>query len=202
MSRRREPVVRPARPSEWWELGRLLGDAFQDDPVWMWVCDDEARRRRHLGAVFAHVIRDRVRRGWGLTTDGLHGAAVWAAPGRWKARPGEVARLTLPMVRAVGVANGLGKLEALSAMERHHPTEPHWYLEIIGADPAMRGRGVGGALIRPMLERCDTEGLPAYLESSKKENLPFYERHGFAVTGEIRLGAGAPPLWPMWRAPR
>ena len=42
----------------------------------------------------------------------------------------------------------------------------------------------------------------AYLESSKEENLPFYNRFGFQVTEELTLGAGAPPMWAMWRDPR
>lgn len=194
-------VARPALPREWRELGRVLGAAFDDDPVWMWVCPDPVRRRRHLGNAFAHVIRQRVRCGWGWTTEGTLGAAVWAAPDQWKTRPLDSARMALPMLRATG-ARGVGeRLGALANLERRHPREPHWYLEVIGADPTMRGRGVGTALLRPMIERCDAEGMPAYLESSKAENLPFYGRFGFEITDELHLGAGAPPMWAMWRDP-
>jgi hypothetical protein len=56
--------------------------------------------------------------------------------------------------------------------------------------------------MQPVLEQCDTEGLPAYLESSKEKNIPLYERYGFKVTDELRLVKGGPPLWPMWREPR
>ena len=69
-------VARPALPREWRELGRVLGEAFDDDPVWTWVCPDPVRRRRHLGNAFAHVIRDRVRCGWAWTVEGADGAAV------------------------------------------------------------------------------------------------------------------------------
>lgn len=195
-------VARPALPREWRAMGDVLGQAFQDDPVWQWVCPDPARRRRHLGAAFAHVVRQRVRNGWGWTVEGNAGAAVWAAPDEWRARPIDAARMALPMLRATGVRGVAERLGALAKLEKRHPREPHWYLEIVGADPSLRGRGVGSSLMRPMVERCDAEGLPAYLESSKKENLPFYARFGFEVTDELDLGAGAPPMWAMWREPR
>lgn len=202
MAQVQRPAARVARSEEWRRLGEVLGAAFHDDPVWMWVCPDDRRRREHLGAAFAQVIRSRVRSGWSWTTDGLQGGAVWAAPGHWKSRPMDGVRAIPPMVRAIGRHGLRERLEALGRLERHHPREPHWYLEILAADPAMRGRGIGSALIAPMLERCDTEGLPAYLESSKEENLAFYGRFGFEVREVLEIAPSAPPMWAMWRDPR
>lgn len=202
MTHRSAASVRVAHPDEWRSLGRVLGAAFQDDPVWCWVCPDARRRGRYLGAAFAQVIRQRVHNGWAWTTEDQLGAAVWAAPGNWRTRPADSARMVLPMLRAIGLG-GLGpRLGALSAIEAKHPSRPHWYLEILGADPALRGRGIGSALLAPMIERCDETGVPAYLESSKPENLPFYGRFGFEVTEELRLAPDAPMMWGMWREPR
>lgn len=202
MSDRSAPSVRAADASEWRELGELLGRAFHDDPVWAWVCPDPVRRRRHLGAAFAQVIRPRIAADWGWTTEGLSGAAVWAGPDSWKTGTAHSLRVAPLLLRAIGVRGLRERLGALAQLERRHPRTPHWYLEIIGADPSMRGRGIGGALMAPMIERCDAEGLPAYLESSKKENLAFYNRFGFEVTGELVLAPGAPTMWTMWREPR
>ena len=90
----------------------------------------------------------------------------------------------------------------MELMEKHHPEEPHWYLMVIGSDPAVRGAGFGHALMRSRLDRCDAEGAPAYLENSNPKNEPYYLRFGFEVTGEIKLPDGGPCMWPMWRAPR
>jgi GNAT superfamily N-acetyltransferase len=72
---------------------------------------------------------------------------------------------------------------------------------MLAVDPPAQGKGVGSALMQPVLERSDTEGVPCFVESSKDRNVPFYARHGFEVTGEIRIPAG-PTIWPMWREPR
>jgi ribosomal protein S18 acetylase RimI-like enzyme len=73
----------------------------------------------------------------------------------------------------------------LSTIEKHHPREPHYYLFTIGTRRAARGLGVGSALMREVLEKCDGEQMPAYLESSNRENLTYYRRHGFEVQEEL-----------------
>src|SRR5690606_32320732 len=83
-------------------------------------------------------------------------------------------------------------------MQKYHPTEPHWYLPMIGVDPAYQGTGVGSALMAEALKAVDRDGLIAYLESSNPKNISLYERHGFEVIGEIQSG-GSPVLRPMLR---
>lgn len=89
---------------------------------------------------------------------------------------------------------------SLWAERRHPATPPHWYLVWLGTDPSDQGKGLGSAVLRPVLEHCDTEGVAAYVESSKERNIAFYARHGFRVIRELRLPRG-PTVWPMWREP-
>ena len=93
-------------------------------------------------------------------------------------------------------------VQAINALESDHPNEQHYYLPFVGVVPEWRGRGLGAALLRPVLERCDRERMPAYLEASAPRNRRLYERLGFVVTEEFRLGKGSPPLWRMWREPQ
>lgn len=93
-------------------------------------------------------------------------------------------------------------LTTISFTESKHPLEPHYYLPALGVEPEWQGGGVGSALMRPILERCDREGFPAYLEASTPRNRALYERHGFELVEEVRVPRGGPPLWRMWREPR
>lgn len=92
-------------------------------------------------------------------------------------------------------------LGALNLLEGKHPKAPHYYLLAIGVDPPRQGKGIGSRLMTPILDRCDREGMPAYLESSKERNLALYERHGFRVVEQVELPGGGPPVWLMWREP-
>jgi ribosomal protein S18 acetylase RimI-like enzyme len=86
-------------------------------------------------------------------------------------------------------------------MAAYHPDEPHWYLPVIGVDPAHQGRGYGAALMRHATERCDRDVVPAYLESSNPRNISLYLRHGFEILGTIQVGS-SPQMVPMLRTPR
>jgi ribosomal protein S18 acetylase RimI-like enzyme len=92
-------------------------------------------------------------------------------------------------------------IRTLNAIEAKHPHDLHYYLPVIGILPEWQGRGFGSALLRPMLERCDREQLPAYLEASSPRNRDLYERHGFEVVEEIHVAKDSPPMWPMRRPP-
>ena len=86
-------------------------------------------------------------------------------------------------------------------MAAQHPEEPHWYLPFVGTRPDRQSRGLGSAVMRPVLDACDVAGLPAYLEATSERVARLYARHGFMIAGEIELPDG-PSLWPMWREPR
>ena len=73
---------------------------------------------------------------------------------------------------------------------------------ILGVDPLFQGRGLGGAIVQPVVERADSEGLPCYLETSKERNLAFYRKHGFDVVHEGTMPGGGPRFWTMSRAAR
>ncbi|MFC4909970.1 GNAT family N-acetyltransferase [Actinomadura gamaensis] len=199
------PSARVATASDVDRIAAVLARAFEDDPVWSWILPDEASRPRRLAAAFAILLREvHLRHGASEHSgrfDDIESAALWDPPGAWRLPLATQARQLVPFVRAFGTRLPAA-LRALGRIERHHPKEPHWYLAYLGTDPQAQGNGLGSVLLRSRLDRCDEAGTPAYLESSKESNVPYYERFGFRVTRELRLpGDGAPPVWLMWRDP-
>ena len=104
------------------------------------------------------------------------------------------------MLRVLGRQASLAG-QMLAAMQQHHPGTPHWYLLYVAAEPGRQGSGIGTALMQPVLQQCDTQRLPAYLEATTVQNRAPYRRHGFTDLPELRLPDGGPVLYPMWREP-
>ncbi len=125
------------------------------------------------------------------------GAALWLAPGVYP--NGEALEQIFRDTARPERLDDL--LMTFQKMEHCHPDEPHWYLPLIGVEPNAQGLGLGGALMRHALARCDDDGALAYLESANPRNIPLYERYRFEVTGKIQVGA-APTVTPMLRRPR
>ncbi|MFE9255445.1 GNAT family N-acetyltransferase [Streptomyces sp. NPDC006879] len=191
--------IRQAGEADRAAVTALLDGAFQNDPVSSWVFPDETHRRavhsRFLG-VFVDVTLAEGR--IDLATDGSC-AALWlrVPAGEPEHEDGVPARM-----RAVADPDNercelVGRLTGAV-----HPTaEEHEYLLMIAVSPERQGQGLGTELIRPVLERCDREGTPAYLEASSARSRGLYERLGFEFTGvTVDLPEG-PHMWPMWRKP-
>lgn len=152
-------------------------------------------------------LRQLLVRGEVWTTDELLSASAWAEPGEWKTTLREDIQLARSVirVRSLGHPGVLARSPMVSSgllrTERQHPAAPpHWYLAVVGTDPTAQGRGLAGAVLSPVLDQCDKDGVAAYLESSKESNIAYYARLGFRVTAEHHMPRG-PNLWAMWRDP-
>lgn len=198
-------TIRQATASDNTTLADSLASAFSEDPLFRWIAGagpDEPVEAK-LRIIFGKLTGLELARDDHLVfmSDDGAGAAVWKHPNRWKMTNSDMFRALPAMLRAFGTKTPR-MMGAFNAVEKVHPAREHYFLEALGTRRDMQSRGVGSAVIGPMLERCDTEGMPAYLESSNPSNIPFYARHGFEVTGEIVVGRGAPTVTAMWRDPR
>lgn len=184
------------------EVESILARAFLDDPMMTWLLDEAdpaVRLASSITGFFAVATEASRVKGHAYVAKG-QAAALWSPP--------DVAILTEEEALLLGA--GLAEVAGDSAIERilalgelvdrHHPRDrPHFYLFLLGA--AVPGTGAGAVALQPVLERCDEDDLPAYLESSSARNISFYERHGFEVVWEEAPELGGPTMRGMWREP-
>lgn len=174
--------------------------AFTVDPMARWSLPDPAKYLATFPSIARAFGGSAFRTGTAYVADiadGFAGAALWLPPGAgsdeeslmrlFDENAGDDVKKDLPGI--------------FEQMEKFRPAQRHWYLPMIGVDPAHQGAGVGTALMTEALKAVDRDGLNAYLESSNPKNISLYERHGFEVIGEIQSGS-SPVLRPMLRKAR
>lgn len=172
----------------------VLARSMTDDPGWIHLLPDPGSRTRRMTRVFelavAHLYLDL---GECFAVDGA-AAAIWAPPGAhavpWSTALGLLPRLGWLIGRRTPAA-----LRMYREMARRAPREPHHYLAALGVDPAHQGRGLGAAIVQPVLDRCDQTRTLAWLESTNPRNHSFYRRVGFVVADELAIPRGPTLTW-------
>lgn len=185
-------------------LGRAMSAAFADDAGGTYLWPDAAERRRALRWYYG-VLVPRLGFGGGrvYVADDGSGQSVWIAPGNEVGLASGVRAGALGFLPRYG-ARAMWRLKKLSdtidALRRQAAPPDHWYLLLLGVEPCAQGTGLGVRLMAPMLAEADRARQSVYLETSTASNLPFYERHGFAVVGERAVPDGH-GYWGMARPP-
>jgi GNAT superfamily N-acetyltransferase len=171
--------------------------AFAADPMARWTWPHAHQYLAAMPRMIRAFGSSAFSNGSAFCTDVYVGTALWLSPGVHSDEEGLGAVLESTVARSLAPET----TAIFEQMAAYHPTDPHWYLPLIGVDPAHQGEGHGDALMAYALARCNQDHAPAYLESSNPRNIPFYRRHGVEPLGAIQVGS-SPTLVPMLRRPR
>jgi hypothetical protein len=182
--------------------------AFYDDPLFGFFLPDLVKQSKGIMAFMNSGVRDAepFNEVWvARDDDKIAAAACWLPP---EGYPRGFRRDMMTMVRGTPAFSRAGRripasLRLLAETDKaHHEVEtPHMYLAILGSEPLYRGAGAASAVLQPVLNRCDEQGMAAYLETQKESNLAYYARHAFDVVQKLEV-KGVPPIWTLLRKPR
>lgn len=197
--------VAPLEQSQLREASAMLARAFDDDPVPRHLWPGSRVRKLASRAAFRSIVGLTLTAGEpyaALDDDGaVVGIGAWVPPTTqepphlWQ-RLRVIAGSAPALLHPSTVLDGM---RFVREVEKRRPRNEHWYLAVLGVEPAWQGRGVGSALLAAVLDRADSEAQPAYLETAKESNVAFYRRSRFDVTEEFHPIEGGPVLWTMWR---
>jgi GNAT superfamily N-acetyltransferase len=179
----------------------LFALAFYGDPTWSWAFPEADTRLDRFRVLWGIYMHSAVPYGWVWETADGGAAALWIPPDESELSKEDEA-LVEPFVRDRLGLRADEVLELMDLLDANHPhDQPHYYLSLLGTHPDHRGRGKGMGLLAANLAEVDAQGLPAYLESSNRDNDRRYARLGFAQVSEIEVPGGGPTLACMWREP-
>jgi ribosomal protein S18 acetylase RimI-like enzyme len=184
----------------------VLARAFHDYPFMEYAVPAEEPRRRAVRSLYTGVLRYCLRYGEIYTTPAVDGLACWLPPSEpfptfWRLVRSRM--LGLPF--AFGW-KGFKRLQAgdhvAEQLHRTYAPGPHWYLWVIGVDPARQRTGVAGQIMQPVFARADRDKYRCYLETHKESNVSVYERYGFRVMSQTPVPGHPLKVWAMIRSPR
>lgn len=199
------PKIRNAISDDIDTMKRVLARAFDADPFHKWyVIQDKkriARLETHFETYLKHYVmkHDHV-----FVTEEVNAVAAWFPPEpeeSWKLSTLKELSLMDKWVSIMGVRKLRIVQAGVDRLKKHHLKTPHFFLAYLGVDPELQGKGIGAGLLRHGLNMCTQDRLPAYLETSAEQNVPYYEKHGFTVLEEFELERG-PRIWTMIYRPQ
>jgi GNAT superfamily N-acetyltransferase len=177
--------------------------AFDQDPLWSWVClDPDRRAAQHAGIIGLYVECALPRGGVWISDEAASAAAVFTQPGEPELSEDAEARLHSFLAEELG-DHAPAVEETLRRFEAATPVEPRfYYLSFLGTHPDRRGKGIGMGLLAELVAEADREGQPTYLESTNPDNNPRYERLGFEAQSRFSTPDDLHTVTTMWREPR
>ena len=184
----------------------VLARAFHDDPIYTSVIPEETQRFPSLRSLFRPVVKYGLLYGEAYSTSAVDGAACWMPPGSTEVTVWRAVRAGMMMIPTRIGRDAWRRFSLmLTYTEELHKrlmVRPHWYLWVLGVEPAAQGQGVGGRLIELVLNRADRDGVPCYLETETEWNAAFYGRRGFEVTNDGEIPELGVRIWIMVREPQ
>lgn len=191
------PALRPDHD----EAVSRLATAFGKDPITGYLLKTGPGYHERVSTFFSILIRARLALGMPVFVARNGGGGIsGAVMGYTTARPEWPADLTEEWDRFEKAVPGMPERMAVydEVAAKFKPPGPHYYLGVIGTDPASQGQGVGSRLLEAFCYASANDPLSSgvYLETAQASNLKFYERGGFIETGRGALGSS--PLWCMF----
>jgi GNAT superfamily N-acetyltransferase len=188
------------------KAAQVVAAGFYDYPMFIFYFPDPERRARYLSWYLGKVLNCALRYGEVYTTPEISGVIFTLPPGHTKISQTEyIQNGFLPAPFFLGLRNFVRSQECEAFVGNTHEKLmqlcPHYYLWGLSVDPNQKRKGVGTALLKPVLEKADAERMPVYLETHDGKNVVYYQRMGFSLVHTDKIPKYELPIWCMLREP-
>ncbi len=187
-------------------MARVLANAFQDYPLFIWVIPNAEDRRKKLHYGFSGLVRYGLKYGEVYaTSDKFEGVIIYLHSNSgpmttWRWLKCGFLKVIFKWGRqSVNRWSSVG--DSTEEFRNKNAPDPHMYLLTIGVDPPYQEKGYGSRLITSGLKRLDAKNIPAYLETFKNHNVSIYRHFKFHLCDECHLPNTDLTLYSMLHLP-
>ena len=184
----------------------VLSESFFDYPMFTFYFSDPKRRTRYLSWYFRNILNCALCYGEVYTTPEISGVIFTLPPGHTKISAWEYIQngfFLTPFV--LGFRKYKQSMDCESFVGYTHEilmeNRLHYYLWGLAVHPSQKSKGIGAALMQPVLAKADARKMPIYLETHDENNIQYYQKHGFDLIHTVRIPRYELPIWCMLREP-
>ena len=170
----------------------VLNRSFNDYPIFKYIIPDPEYRKAKLRYLCHFLLSLGIAKGEVIgPSNKMEGVSIWLPPKGSKSSSMDPIRAGLlnllvhvklgTISRFIEVGKIKGKMRAEIIKGQYHSCD------MIGVDPLLQRQGFGCKMIEAKLLDFDREEMPCYLETSKHENIAYYERFGFSQINEYKI---------------
>lgn len=184
----------------------IVSAAFFNYPEFSHYFPDPNRRRHCLRWYLGKVVNTALQYGEVYTNEEVSGVAFILLPGHTRISQWEYIRCGfLPAPFVLGLRDFARSQDGEKYIGDVHEAimgrQPHYYLWGLAVDPFQKQKGIGTALLKPILKKADAEKMPVYLETHDEKNVAYYQKFGFELVSESIIPQFSIPVWAMVREP-
>jgi len=169
----------------------LLAASYLTNPVHMAVFGGTGRQQfLHNRILFGKALTKRYPAGNNIVVvncDEIIGFAHWGYGACFRVPPEKLEKAMPGLIETYGEEIAQRLREWTLIWGKHDPLSEHAHLGPIAVVEEYQGKGIGSMMMDRYCNYLDENKKFAYMETDRFENIRFYERFGFEVTGEAEV---------------
>lgn len=177
-----------AKNSDKNKVVEILTNSFIDNKSIDYIIPNDSRRVSRIRELMAYSFDMCMISGKVCLSDDEQGCALISYPERKKMSLSVVFLEIKLILFSIGVKNISKALRREKIISSHYPQTPIYYLWFIGVHPKFQNNGVGQKLLKEVVADASSMNRPVFLETSTLKNIPWYQKFGFSIYGELDFG--------------
>ena len=165
----------------------ILSKSFINDPHINWLLE-ASKNKNKLKIIMGYVFEESLARGTVYLNDDNTAVALWNTEKKEKVSLQYIVRnLSFLFRNGLTTTRRCLKTDTLT-YEQYPKNAKYCQLYLVGVLPEYQGKGLGSALMNPMIEEMEKESIPMHLETANARNVKIYMKNGFNIIKTLQLG--------------
>ncbi len=166
----------------------ILSTSFANNKSVNYIIKQDQQRTKRIQKLMKYSFEVCFQFGKVFLSDDKKGCALIIFPDKKKTTVKSMLSDAGLIFSSIGIFNISKAMIRETRIKKLHPRELMYYLWYIGVEPSEQNKGIGGNLLKEVIEDANSMDRKIYLETSTLQNIPWYEKFDFKIYNELDFG--------------